>query len=217
VRDTVGESERALADYTSAIELYGGNKKSIPAKLYEAMAASYAKLSRFCEAATPIRIWVSYDPINRDTPAMQKTIADYQERGNCPQAAEAQSERYPLRGHVVAVTAEINGVRGNFILDTGASFVSVRSAFAERARLSQSALNQVMMNTANGPARAILSRADRIQVGKLAATNVPVVVLNGGGPAFGPGLDGLLGMSFLSRFDVHMGAGFIELATRGRK
>jgi aspartyl protease family protein len=217
VRDATGDNERALADFASAIELYGRNKKSIPAKLYQAMASSYAKLGRYCEAATPIRIWVSYDPINRDTFDTQKTIADYQESGKCVSAGEAHMERYPLRGHVVAVQAEVNGIRGNFILDTGASYVSVRPGFANRARISQSALNQVMMNTANGQARAILSRADRITVGKLAAINVPVVVLAGGAPAFGPGVDGLLGMSFLSRFDVRMTGGFIEIATRGRR
>jgi len=217
VRDAVGDSERALADFASAIELYGRNKKSIPAKLYQAMASAYAKLGRYCEAATPIRIWVSYDPINRDTANAQETISEYQKKGNCLPSGEAQMERYPVRGHVVAVQAEVNGVRGNFILDTGASYVSMRPGFAARARIAQSPFNQVMMNTANGPARATLSRADRIAVGKLAAINVPVVVLGGGGPAFGQGVDGLLGMSFLSRFDVRMTGGFIEIATRGRK
>jgi aspartyl protease family protein len=215
-REGAGETERALADYASAIELYGGRKKSIPAKLYQAMASAYAKLGRFCEAATPIRIWVSLDPINRDTPATQKTVADYQERGNCLPAAAVQTERYPLHGRVVTVQAEINGVRGRFVLDTGASYVSVRSAFAERARISQSAFNQVVMNTANGRTRATLSRAERISVGRLHATNVPVVVLGASERGFGHGVDGLLGMSFLSRFDVRLTGGYIELQTRHR-
>jgi aspartyl protease family protein len=216
VRDAAGDGERALADFASAIELYGSNKKKIPARLYQAMAGAYAKLNRFCEAATPIRIWVSLDPINRETAETQKTIADYQERGNCTPTAEAQAERYPMRGHTVMVQAEINGIRGNFILDTGASYVSVKMGFAERARITQNVLQQVMMNTANGQARAVLARADRITVGKLAAINVPVVVMTSGAPNFGANVDGLLGMSFLSRFDVRMSGGFIEIATRRR-
>lgn len=216
VREAAGETEQALADFASAIELYGRNKKSIPARLYQAMAGAYVKLGRFCEAATPIRIWVSYDPINRDTGATQKTIADYQERGKCVTPAEPQSERYPLKGNTVTVSAEINGVRGNFVLDTGASFVSVKAGFADRARISQNAVSRVMMNTANGPVPALLSRADRIVVGKLAAVGVPVVVLGTGMSTFGGNVDGLLGMSFLSRFDVRMTGGFIELTTRRR-
>jgi aspartyl protease family protein len=216
VRDAAGEGERALADFASAIELYGKNKKNIPAKLYVAMASAYAKLGRFCEAATPIRIWVSFDPTNRETADMQKTIADYQERGNCTPTTDAQAERYPMRGHTVMVQAEINGIRGNFILDTGASYVSVKIGFAERARITQNVLQQVMMNTANGQTRAVLARADRIAVGKLAATNVPVVVMTSGAPNFGANVDGLLGMSFLSRFDVRMSGGFVEIATRRR-
>jgi aspartyl protease family protein len=88
--------------------------------------------------------------------------------------------------------------------------------FAERARITQNVLQQVMMNTANGQARAVLARADRITVGKLAAINVPVVVMTSGAPNFGANVDGLLGMSFLSRFDVRMSGGFIEIATRRR-
>jgi hypothetical protein len=52
---------------------------------------------------------------------------------NCTSSKEFQKESYPLRGqkNVVTIRAEINGVRGLFILDTGASYVSMKTAFAE--------------------------------------------------------------------------------------
>ena len=34
--------------------------------------------------------------------------------------------------------------------------------------------------------------------------------------SYGAGVDGLLGMSFLSRFDMQMAGGFIEVRTRRR-
>ena len=216
VRAAAGDNERALTDFANSIELYGNNKKNIPAKVYLAMSDAYAKLGRFCEAAAPIQTWVAFDRINRDTSSTEKTIADYQKRGNCASTMELQTERFPLRGHVVTVQAEINGVRGNFVLDTGATYVSVRSAFADRARIPQSILNQVPMITANGHTRATLSRADKIAVGKLEATNVPIVVQRPDNDGFGVGVDGLLGMSFLSRFDVRLTGGFIEIQTRRR-
>jgi aspartyl protease family protein len=71
--------------------------------------------------------------------------------------------------------------------------------------------------TANGMVKARLSKADKVQLGTLEATNVPVVVQNVDEKSFGAGVDGLLGMSFLSGFEVQMAAGSIEIRTRGAK
>ena len=71
--------------------------------------------------------------------------------------------------------------------------------------------------TANGMAKARLSKADKVQLGKLEASNVPVVVQNVDEKSFGAGVDGLLGMSFLSRFEVQMAGGSIEIRTRSPK
>jgi hypothetical protein len=46
---------------------------------------------------------------------------------------------------------------------------------------------------------------------------LPVAVQNVDEKSYGVGVDGLLGMSFLSRFEVQMVDGFIEVRTRGRK
>jgi clan AA aspartic protease (TIGR02281 family) len=214
-RDAAGDTERALADFANAIELHG-NKRNIPAKVYLAMASAYAKLGRFCEAAEPIETWIALDPFNRDTGSTRKIVADYLERGKCPPTAALHTERFPLRGHLVTVQAEINGIRGNFVIDTGASYVALSSAFAGRARIRQGQVNQMPMATANGYTSATLSRADWVTIGKLQAKNVPVVVLNSAERGFGIGVDGLLGMSFLSRFDVRLTGGFIEIQTRRR-
>ena len=215
----VGVHERALADFANAIELYGQDKKTISGTVFVRMASSYAALGRFCEAASPIMTWVAFDPISRDTSRTQKMIADYEQQGNCASSTEFQKERYPLRGqrHVVLVKAEVNGVRGTFILDTGASYVSVKSGFAERAKIPQTATIDITLSTANGLAKGKLSKADKVQLGKLAAANVPVVVQKTDENSYGAGVDGLLGMSFLSRFEVQMTDGFIEVRTRRRK
>ena len=109
--------------------------------------------------------------------------------------------------------AEINGVRGLFILDTGATYVAVKSAFANRAKISDAEASEITLNTANGQTKATLSRADKIALGKLEATNVPVAVQTDD-KVYGAGIDGLLGMSFLSRFEVQMAGDMIEVRTR---
>jgi len=71
--------------------------------------------------------------------------------------------------------------------------------------------------TANGSAKARLSKADKVTLDKLEAANVPVAVQKTDDKSYGNGVDGLLGMSFLSRFEVQMAAGAIEVRTRQPK
>ena len=217
--DGAGDFQRALADYSDAIELYGADKKSVSSSVFLRMAKAYASLKRFCEAAAPINLWISLDPASRDTSRSQKIVSDYELQGNCASSKEFQKESYPVRGqrNVVTVKAEINGVRGLFILDTGASYVSMKTAFADRAKISLTGASEVTLMTANGMAKAKLSKADKVQLGKLEATNVPVVVQDVDDKSYGAGVDGLLGMSFLSRFEVQMAGGSIEIRTRSTK
>ena len=210
---------RALIDYADTIELFS-DKKAIGSQVFVRMAGAYAALGQFCEAAAPINMWVSFDVATRDTSQTQKIISDYEAQGNCVAPKQPfQKERFPVRGqkNVVTVKAEINGVRGVFILDTGASYLSVKSAFADRAKIPQTDLSEITLMTANVMAKAKLSKADKVVLGKLEATNVPVAVQRVDDKGYGEGVDGLLGMSFLSRFDVQMAGGFIEVRTRGQK
>jgi clan AA aspartic protease (TIGR02281 family) len=214
--DGAGDYQRAIVDYSDAVELWGADKRGISSRVFFRMAAAYAALNRFCEATTPINMWVSFDPASRDTSRTQKIISDYEQQGNCAYSKELQKERYPVRGqkNVVTVKAEINGVRGLFLLDTGASYVTVRSTFADRAKIPQTDTNEITLATANGLAKARLSKADRVALGTLAANNVPIAVQKVDEKSYGSGVDGLLGMSFLSRFEVQMAGGFIEVRTR---
>jgi clan AA aspartic protease (TIGR02281 family) len=213
-----GDYKRAIADYSDAIELFGVDKKRIASRVFIRMAGAYAALKQFCEATAPISQWVALDPATRDTSQSQKIIADYERQGDCASSTEPRKERIPMpaRKGIVTVKAEINGVRGLFILDTGATFVSVRSSFASRAKIPADGASEITMVTANGQTKARLSNADKIALGRLEAINVPLAVQEDD-KGYGPGIDGLLGMSFLSRFEVQMAGDVIEVRTRQRK
>jgi aspartyl protease family protein len=135
--DGVGDYRRALVDFADAVELFK-NKSEISSRVFLRMANVYAKLGRHCEAVSPILTWMALDPVRRDNTQTQKIIADCELQGHCATSKENQRQRYALRGssRVVLANGEINGVRGTFIIDTGASYVSVKSAFAERAKIS---------------------------------------------------------------------------------
>lgn len=215
--DRACDYKRALADYSDAIELFGADKK-ISSRVFLKMAGAYAALKEFCEATAPINQWVALDPATRDTSQTQKIIADYEQQGNCVPSTEPRSERFPMpaRNGVVTVKAEINGVRGLFILDTGATYVAMKAAFAARAKIPQGEASDITVNTANGPVKAKLSRADKVRLDRPEAVNVPVAVQDDE-KIYGGGIDGLLGMSFLSRFEVQMVSGMVEVHTRQPK
>jgi clan AA aspartic protease (TIGR02281 family) len=213
--DGAGDYKRALADYSDTIELFGSDKKSISSRVFLQMAKAYAALKQFCEATAPINQWVALDPATRDTSQTQKIIADYEQQGNCISSTAPQKVSLPLpaKKGVITVKAEINGIRGLFILDTGATYVAVKSAFADRAKIPEDGTSEITLNTANGPVKAKLTQANKVALGKLEAVNVPVAVQNDE-KVYGAGIDGLLGMSFLSRFEIQMAGGTIEIRTR---
>jgi aspartyl protease family protein len=217
--DGVGDYRRALADYSDAIELYGADKKAISSRVFLRMAGDYAALKQFCEATAPINLWVALDPAVRDTSQTRKIISDYESQGHCAALTGFRKESFPLRGqkNVVTVKATINGVSGLFILDTGASYVCVKSAFASRAKIPDAGTSEIALMTANGQSKAKLSSAGKVTLGKLEATNVPVAIQALDDKSYGVGVDGLLGMSFLSRFEVQMAGGSIEIRTRQLK
>ncbi|WP_426441741.1 retropepsin-like aspartic protease family protein [Bradyrhizobium genosp. P] len=91
-------------------------------------------------------------------------------------------------------------------------FVHLASSYAAPKQFCK-----ITLMTASGQAKAKLSEADKVVLGKLAATNVPAAIRNGDDKSYGAGVDGLLGMSFLSRFEVQMAGGPIEVRTRQPK
>jgi len=212
-----GDFRRAIVDYANAIELFDSDKRRIGSQVFTALANAHAALGEFCEAATSILTWVALDPAGHDTNQSRKMVADYEQQGNCTSAKQPQKVRYPLSGqkNLVKVKAEINGVRGFFIIDTGATWVSIGSRFADRAKIPWVNASEVTLKTAHGLAKGRLSRAEKVVLGTLEATQVPVVVQKVDDLALDS--DGLLGMSFLSRFEIQMASGYIEIRTRHLK
>jgi len=149
----------------------------------------------FMSAISPIEMYVSLDPVKRRTPQTTKVISEYAERGR-------------------TLSVVVNNVAGTLILDTGATFVSITSRFALKARVATESGSQVIMKTVGGKALADIGYADSMRVGKAAAFGVTTAVVREDGDPFGRGVDGLLGMSFQGRElppkevqSAHRGAG----------
>jgi aspartyl protease family protein len=97
------------------------------------------------------------------------------------------------------IKVQVNGVEGTFIVDTGASFMTLSPRFAERTKPRMLATAAVQMQTANGNVAATLTSLDSVKLAGLSASAVPAIVAS---KSLGDNVDGLLGMSFLSRFTI---------------
>ena len=93
----------------------------------------------------------------------------------------------------------VNGHRGRFLVDTGASVVVVAPAFAARVGASPRGRDALDMETLGGRARAPWATLGMIRVGTAELRNHDVVLHHPGGD-----LDGILGNTFLSQWTVHL-------------
>ncbi|MGH8818700.1 MAG: retroviral-like aspartic protease family protein, partial [Achromobacter pestifer] len=200
-----GQYGSALPDYLEVIAL-APNLGRLASGVFLRTADTQARVGNTCEAASTIRMWMSASPEQADSPQGKKLIADYEGRQPCQAAYAAGRDSFTRQnGQTIQVSVEINGRKGMFIVDTGATFVALTKDFAERARISFNDGKSLPMQTVNGKRNMKFAQANRIQVGKISANQVPVVVDERSEKTFGPGIDGLLGQSFLSRFDIHFG------------
>ena len=100
------------------------------------------------------------------------------------------------RGHFFADGA-VNGVQVRFVVDTGATLVSLPRRDAERLGIDYRSGRRGVSRTANGLAQVYLVKLDTVKVGAIALHNVDALVHEGGG------LDqALLGMSFLNHVEM---------------
>jgi len=213
-----GNRKMAIDDYATAIELFG-NKEHISSVAYFGMMRCYEKLGQFCDATVPIETWVALNPARNDTSQTRTILADLNAKGQCAATVGVVEEVVPIgrAGQTIIVSASINGVQGRFVLDTGATFVALKRSFAQRAKVEVDDGSSLRLNTANGIAEARRGHAKTVTLKRLSAQNVALVVQTDDRATYGDKVDGLLGMSFLSRFDMTIDAKAVRLKPRGRR
>jgi aspartyl protease family protein len=99
-------------------------------------------------------------------------------------------------GHFM-VDGQINGGTVRFLVDTGATSVSLSSADASRLGIDYRKGQPSLMGTANGTAMAYKVTLNTVRVGDIVINNIDAAVLEGNQMPFA-----LLGMSFLNRTEM---------------
>lgn len=107
------------------------------------------------------------------------------------------------------VRGMINGQSVSFVVDTGATLITLSSAVADRLGLSSTRGLEVPVETASGRVSGRRVMLDRVQLGALELRGVDAIVLPGDRPT-----TALLGMSFLGRVDMRNEGSMLVLQAR---
>jgi aspartyl protease family protein len=111
-------------------------------------------------------------------------------------------------GHVIT-TGSINGATMRFLVDTGATLVSMSAEDARRAGINYLAGQRGQAQTANGIATVYKVKLDSVKVGDITLRDIDAIVHDGAAlPVV------LLGMSFLGRLDMRREGDTITLTRR---
>ena len=124
--------------------------------------------------------------------------------------ASANSVTVPTneRGNLVA-EGQVNGIPIRFVVDTGATFITLSAREASRLGIDYHKGEKVVMETANGDASAYRLKLDTVRVGDVAVHNVDAVVTENNSLPIA-----LLGMSFLNRVDMRREGTIMTLTKR---
>ncbi len=116
--------------------------------------------------------------------------------GARPSGAQSATLWPDAQGHFVA-TGAINGIAVRFLVDTGATQVSLSNSEAKRLGINYIAGQKTLTSTANGVVPTYKVKLDEVRVGDIVLNNVDGLVHAGDNLPIA-----LLGMSFLNRMEM---------------
>ena len=192
--------DEAAADYQRALYLFN-DLSNVGAMQFYYVTRALRAAGRPCEAIAPLKLFVSFDPASRKTTLVDREIAELRSLGSCPEDAAPGRKVISLqrRSGLLLLHAKVNGVRGQFIIDTGASTVHLTREFAKAASVTVSDKRLINVVGVTGTRTDYLSDLRHVAVDGFVARNVPATVASVEGP-FQEGIVGLLGQTYLSRF-----------------
>lgn len=112
-------------------------------------------------------------------------------------------------GGLYSVTGSVNGQLADFVVDTGASYITMSPEQARRLNLDYSNAKKVMMHTANGKATAHVFTIKSVRIGSIELHDIEGAVMYDLSSS-----KILLGMSFLGQVEMQHNAGLMVLKQR---
>lgn len=129
--------------------------------------------------------------------------------GNFKKPERANLKIYPDSGGMYFVNGEINGQRTRFLVDTGATFVTLSGSKAKSLNIDFRKGISETVQTAASMVPAWIVKLDSVTVGGIRVSNVNATVIAGSQPA-----EVLLGNSFLQHTQMQKAGAVLELKKR---
>ncbi|ARU54549.1 aspartyl protease-like protein [Oleiphilus messinensis] len=198
LHESLRETEQAVLNYRQALKLAPRLSK-IPMNVVTLLSSA----AQYCEAYIELNRYMSEFPELRTNAKINFMLDDFFQKGDCviEKQRVAGIIKFPPGGNTIKVTSTVNHEHSaNFVVDTGAAMVTVTPELARRLGLEKQG-RPVQFLTANGLTTGYLAKVSTITVAGITAHDVEVAILN---QPLGNNLDGLLGMSFLARFNLNL-------------
>ena len=211
-REKLSNFAGAYSDMQWALLLFSDPSKVVLQTYYDT-ARLAARAGHPCDAISILRDFIAYDAHERRTQQLSTLMQSWQKQGNCPILSGIGNAmlHYNANASGIIVPVEVNGVHAHMLLDTGATRTVMSSSLAKQADIERSDLQGDVVSTANGDTTVMIGRAEKISVGGASLKDVPVWIQSSDSASLGEGIDGLLGLSFLVNFQVHIANGTLDL------
>lgn len=203
-----GEMYAELGDWEKAAHDFQQCTSLLPTANYCPfdLADALEKLGRYCDAIFPIEQYRHHHPKWRDDARIKARLERYVREGKCDVGAEGRAViRLDRDTGVVKARVKVNGKEGTFLVDTGASYLTLSKKFARELGVTPSAEQTLLLKSAAGVHAAQLAVVDKVEVKGIKskgveARRVDAAIMD---DLLDDDVDGLLGISFLSRFELN--------------
>ena len=188
----------ARSDWNEAARLWSHAVALRPDNAYfnYMRATSLARLGHRHAAADALQMTLLLQPEERLASQIRTDLAGLSGRGDAPAGESAIALEMSRGSWVVPVL--VNGEhRGRFLLDTGASVVVLSPTFARTVGAIAREKDTLELDTLAGRTRGAWATVSSLKVGDAEVRDAPVIV-----HPPGTDLDGILGNTFLSRWDI---------------
>lgn len=209
VHEQTGDLAHAAEDYRQALMLRP-QLRDLPINL----ANVYEKQGKACEGILPLAQLMFYAGDAPGAAGVRSRILSLESRPDCAWSVGEGEARLTRPAHEKVFLAKVRVNEqdaGTFVVDTGATLVVLSRSIAARLQLNLDGAPLLLAQTANGVSEGPGVVLDGVSVQGLHAVHVAATVADGLGD-----VDGLLGMSFLTRFELWQSGDSLQLSTRKR-
>jgi clan AA aspartic protease (TIGR02281 family) len=200
----VGQAAWQRGDYPEALRLWSHGTALQPGDpvLHFWRAAALARLGQRHAAADAFRLALILDPPASVAAVARRELASLGAPTPASTEVETTVPVEPARG-VWLTSVVVNGDRpARFLVDTGSSVTLISPALARVIGLSPTGTKPTMeLQTVGGMTAGVVTSVASLRVGTAEVHDVAVVIHDPG-----PGIDGILGNTFLSRYRLTLDA-----------